>query len=232
MEDKLIYIADDEPNIRGILKSFLEQAGYQVELFGSGATVLAAQRERPADLLIVDIMMPEPDGLSLCRILRSESAVPIIFISALDGEQDKVTGLTQGGDDYLTKPFSPLELVARVHSLFRRMGLSSQSTDTSKSIVSVGNLNLNPETLQGDVAGDALSLTGMEFSLLWYLAKNRHRAVGREELLEKVWSFKNPVETRATDDVVKRLRKKLESADSAVRIETVWGFGFRLTENL
>lgn len=229
MEMKRIYIADDEPHIREILRSFLEQGGYSVASFSGGAELLAAQREAPADLVIVDIMMPPPDGMALCRTLRMESAVPLIFISALDSEQDKIDGLTLGGDDYLTKPFSPLELVARVNGLFRRMAMNRNSEDSPQELA-VGKLRLSQDTLQGVVGSRPLSLTGMEFSLLWYLARNRHRAVGREELLEKVWCFKTHVETRATDDVVKRLRKKLEQADSQIRIETVWGFGFRLTE--
>lgn len=229
MGAKRIYIADDEVNIGNILRSFLSQAGYQVEVFYNGKELLKAHEEIPADLLIIDIMMPEIDGFTLCKKLRAESSVPIIIISAMDSEQDKINGLTLGGDDYLTKPFSPVELVARVKGLFRRIEMDSLAPKNNSEI-HVRDLRIRPETFSVEAGERIVNLTGMEFSLLKYLVVNRNRAISREELLDKVWGFEVAVETRATDDMIKRIRKKLSEAGSELKIETVWGYGFRIIE--
>ncbi len=229
MTGKQIYIADDEVNICSILRSFLVQADYSVTVFPNGKEVLAAHRKNPADLLIIDIMMPELDGFSLCATLRAESNVPIIIISAMDGEVDKIKGLTLGGDDYLTKPFSPMELVARVSGLFRRIAMAS-APEKNQTVIHVKDLCIHPQTFRVEVGKHAVNLTGMEFSLLRYLVENKSRAVSREELLDKVWGFETHVETRATDDMIKRIRKKLADAHSSLKIETIWGYGFKIPE--
>ncbi len=229
MEKKLIYIADDEVNICNIIKSFLIKEGYDVETFNDGRSVLEAINQRPADMLIIDVMMPEIDGFSLCTSIRQKSSVPIIIVSARDTEPDKIAGLTLGSDDYLTKPFSPMELIARVKSIFRRMELD-RSIPKNRSIINIADVSVNPDTKQAECNGKNIGLTVMEFSLLYYLAQNKDRAVSRGELLDKVWGFENEVETRATDDMVKRIRKKLYVANSALKIETVWGFGFKIEE--
>lgn len=229
MTAKRIYIADDEVNICHILQSFLSQAGYRVEVFYSGQDILTAQRKSPADLMIIDIMMPEVDGFTLCDTLRKESNVPIIIISAMDGEQDKIKGLTLGGDDYLTKPFSPVELVARVNGLFRRIEMD-RAAPKSHSAILIKDIRIHPDTFSVEAGSHSVNLTGMEFSLFKYLVENRNRAVSREELLDKVWGFEVPVETRATDDMIKRIRKKLLEAGSELKIETVWGYGFKVIE--
>jgi DNA-binding response OmpR family regulator len=229
MEGKRIYIADDEINICGILKSFLDQAGFQTDVFQSGTTVLEAHRKNPADLLIIDIMMPGMDGFTLCETLRREGGVPIIIISAMDGEGDKIKGLTLGGDDYLTKPFSPMELVARVKGLFRRIALDT-GTPKSTEGFRIGDVQIQPEAFRASVGERIINLTGMEFSLLLYLVENRSRAVSREELLGRVWGFESPVETRATDDMIKRIRKKMLEAGSVLKIQTIWGYGFKFPE--
>lgn len=224
-----IYISDDEPHICSILQSFLAQAGYEVAVYLNGLDLLDAHRQAPADLLIIDIMMPKMDGFTLCEKLREESSVPIIMVSALDKDHDKIRGLRLGSDDYLTKPFSPVELVARVDSLLRRVALDRIPAPAA-STVTVGDLCLNTETFKVLHNGASVNLTGMEFNLLLYLVVNRHRAVGRTELLDKVWGFESHVETRATDDMIKRIRKKLHTAGSVLKIETVWGYGFKISE--
>jgi Response regulators consisting of a CheY-like receiver domain and a winged-helix DNA-binding domain len=229
MSKNLIYIADDEVNICNIIKSFLEKEGYEVEAFHDGYSIIEAFNEKAPDMLIVDIMMPEIDGYSVCSAIRQKSGVPIIIVSAKDTEPDKIAGLTLGGDDYLTKPFSPMELIARVKSIFRRIELDKNNILPS-SIIHISDISLDPDNKVALAAGKELGLTGMEFSLLVYLVKNRNRSVSRGELLDKVWGFENEVETRATDDMVKRLRKKLSCAGSSLRIETVWGFGFKLLD--
>lgn len=228
---KLIYIADDEINICNIIKSFLIKDGYDVETFHDGRAVFEAFEKKPADLLIIDIMMPELDGFSLCNSIRQKSAVPIIIVSAKDTETDKIAGLSLGSDDYLTKPFSPMELVARINSIFRRIELDkNQVQPQSETGVQIGNIYLNSNTKQAEIEGNSIGLTVMEYKLLYYLVINRNKAVSRNELLDKIWGFENEVETRATDDMIKRIRKKLFENNSTLKIETVWGFGFKIED--
>ncbi|HHV28171.1 response regulator transcription factor [Acetivibrio mesophilus] len=226
---KLIYIADDEINICNIIKSFLTKEGYDVETFNDGRSILEAFNQKPADLLVIDIMMPEIDGFSLCSSIRQKSSVPIIIVSAKDTEPDKIAGLTLGSDDYLTKPFSPMELIARIKSIFRRIELERTKNDTIQEI-RIGDIVINTDKKQAEFNGRNIGLTGMEFNLLYYLAQNKNKAISRGELLDKVWGFENYVETRATDDMIKRVRKKLADSGSSLKIETVWGFGFKVDE--
>lgn len=229
MDKKLIYIADDEVNISHIIKSFLVKEGYEVAVFNDGRSIFEAFDARPADMLIIDIMMPEIDGYSLCSLIRQKSSVPIIIVSAKDTEPDKIAGLTLGSDDYLTKPFSPMELIARVKSIFRRIELDMNKNGNT-TLVKLLDISIRPDAKQAEFAGKSIGLTGMEFSLLYYLASNKNRAISRSELLDKVWGFENEVETRATDDMIKRIRKKLSDAGSALKIHTVWGFGFKIED--
>lgn len=227
MDTKLIYIADDETNICNIIKSFLLKEGFAVETFCDGRSILEAFNSKPADMLVIDIMMPQMDGYSLCSIIRQKSPVPIIIVSAKDTEPDKIAGLTLGCDDYLTKPFSPMELIARIKSIFRRIELDKNVLG-SIHIQKIIDISINHDTKQVDFHGKNIGLTGMEFTFLSYLADHSSRAVSRSELLDKVWGFENEVETRATDDMIKRIRKKLSEAGSSLKIETVWGFGFKI----
>lgn len=229
MGSKLIYIADDEVNILDIISAFLKREGYEVATFTDGRSLLEAFQQREADLLIVDIMMPEIDGYSLVSLIRERSAVPIIIVSAKDTEADRIAGLTLGSDDYLTKPFSPMELVARVKSIFRRIELDTNK-GPQRAALRFADIWIDPNTKRVACKGQELQLTGLEFALLQYMVEHRDRAVSRSELLDKVWGFESEVETRATDDVVKRVRRKLAEAGSSLQIDTVWGFGFRVRE--
>ena len=229
MDKKLIYIADDEINICNILKHFLLKEGFEVKTFNDGYSILEAFNSKEANMLIIDIMMPKMDGYSLCSLIRQKSSVPIIILSAKDTESDKIAGLTLGSDDYLTKPFSPMELIARINSIFRRIELDTTPIKYSK-IVTLSDVLLNYDTKQAHIDGTLINLTGMEFSLLYYLILNKNRAVSRSELLGKVWGFENHVETRATDDMIKRIRKKLYEGGSSLKIDTVWGFGFTIMD--
>ena len=229
MDKKLIYIADDEVNICNIIKSFLVKDGFDVEIFNDGRSILDAFNKKQADMLILDIMMPEIDGYALCSLIRLKSCVPIIIVSAKDTESDKIAGFKLGGDDYLTKPFSPLELIARINSIFRRIELDKIPVNNNQ-IVSIYDILINFDTKQVEVNGNPLNLTVMELSLLYYLIKNKNRAISRIELLDKVWGFETKVETRATDDMIKRIRKKLSDAGSKLKIDTIWGFGFTIKD--
>lgn len=228
MDKKLIYIADDDERICNIIQSFLVSEGFEVVPFHDGQSILDAFHLKPCDMLIIDVMMPEIDGFSLCMKIREMSGVPIIIISAKDNDLDKITGLTLGSDDYLTKPFSPLELIARVKSTFRRINLDQNTTVNTT--LAIGDISLFPETKHGEYKGKTIPFTQMEFHLLLYLVRNRNKAVSREELLNKIWGFETEAETRATDDMIKRIRKKLAEVGSSLLIETVWGFGFKVIE--
>lgn len=229
MNQKLIYIADDEVKIQELIKMFLKKEGFEVELFSDGNSLLEAFMKRKPDMLLLDIMMPGLDGLTLCTEIRKESNVPIIIISAKDGEADKIAGLMLGSDDYMTKPFSPVELVLRVKSIFKRMEFQ-KITQENKSIIEIEDITINPEGRNAICRETDLKLTPMEFNLLLYLSKNKNRGVGREELLNKVWGFDSEVDTRATDDMIKRIRKKLTKVGSELKIETLWGFGFKISD--
>lgn len=223
---KTIYIADDEQNIRNLIYSFLISEGFDVTAFSNGDELLATFMDKPSDMVILDVMMPGTDGFSLCTQIRQRSNVLIIIVSARDSEIDRITGITLGSDDYLTKPFSPMELVARVKSLFRRLNLDK--AENSSDIIQFGNIEININTRSATVDEQPFDLTPTEFSLMIYLMKNNTKAISREELLKNVWKFDFDVDTRATDDVIKRLRKKLLAVGADVKIESVWGFGFKI----
>lgn len=225
---KLIYAADDEKNIRVLIQSFLIKEGYQVEVFENGDALYDAFMKKHADLVILDIMMPGSDGFTICSKLRQISNVPIIMLTARDGESDYITGITLGSDDYFTKPFRPLKLVMRVKAIFRRIDMEKEEPQMDQ--LSFGDITISPTQHMVSVKGVEVPLTMTELNFLTFVMENSHRAVSREELLNKVWGYDNVVETRVTDDTVKRLRKKLVEAKSTVKIETVWGFGFKLRE--
>ncbi|MBH1939816.1 response regulator transcription factor [Mobilitalea sibirica] len=221
---KMIYLADDEKNIRELISGFLTNEGFYVKAFDNGDDLYHEFLISPCDMVILDIMMEGTDGLTICSKIRQQHNVPIIIVSARDSELDRITGITLGGDDYLVKPFSPIELVARVKAIFRRMQLDREpSLDT---ILKYGDITLNLATRESKRNEDKLELTPTEFALMTYFFENSNRAISRDELLKNVWKFDFDADTRATDDVIKRLRKKI--AQSTVKIESVWGFGFKL----
>lgn len=225
-----IYLADDEKNIRELMNAFLMQEGFSVRVFSDGDSLLAACAQKMPDLVILDIMMPGTDGLSVCSQLRQKDAdLPIMIVSARDSAYDRVTGLTLGGDDYLIKPFLPLELVARIRALLRRSKRNTPSAaEESPSELKFGSLSLSPALRSATLHGEPLSLTPTEFDFLAYLTAHQDRAVSRQELLNALWQFDWQADTRAADDLLKRLRRKLREHQSDVRIETVWGYGFKL----
>lgn len=224
---KLIYIADDEANIRHLVKTFLQSEGYIVKDFENGDSLLEEFNKKACDLVILDIMMSGSDGFEICTKIREFSIVPIIMLTARDSDLDYITGLTLGSDDYFTKPFSPMSLVMRVKSIFRR--IEFEKNENHKDLeLNFGEIKINTGNKVVTFKSNNIELTPNEFSLLTYLFENQDRAVSREELLNKVWGYDSEVETRAADDTVKRLRKKISHTN--VLIETVWGFGFRLKE--
>lgn len=229
---KLIYAADDEANIREILKSFLIDSGFEVEVFSTGDALFSAFKEKPCDLAVLDIMMPGTDGLTICKMLREISTVPIIILTAKDSEMDYVTGMTYGGDDYLTKPFRPSMLVMRIKALFRRIDMEHADTAVAeKDNIAFGDLIYSYKTREVFCGGKKAALTMTELALLQYMMEQCDRAIPREELLDVVWGISADVETRVTDETVRRIRKKIAAVGSSVAISVVWGFGYKLEYN-
>ncbi len=227
--NKLIYAADDEENIREILKSFLVDSGFEVEVFPTGDELFDTFRKKPCDLVVLDIMMPGTDGLTICKNLRAISKVPIIILTAKDSEMDYVTGMTYGGDDYLMKPFRPSMLVMRIKALFRRIEMEHESKEAEK-IPAFGDLTYNAKSREIQCSGKAVPFTMTELALLRYMLEQSDRAIPREELLDEVWGITADIETRVTDETVRRIRKKLTAAGSRVSVTVVWGYGYKLED--
>ncbi len=225
---KSIYIADDEINIREALKLFLESEGYIVTPFENGDLLLDAFKKEACNLVILDIMMPGSDGFAICTELRKLSTVPIIMLTARDSDLDYATGLSLGSDDYFTKPFSAMSLVMRVKAIFRRIEFEKQNQGHPEDgrEITFGDISIDPKSKIVKLSGNELQLTPNEYELLRYMIEMKDRAVSRDELLENIWGYSTEVETRATDDTVRRLRKKLDQSN--VVIEAIWGYGFRL----
>ncbi len=223
---KMIYAADDEANIREILATFLVDAGYDVEVFEDGTSLWNRFLEKPADLLILDIMMPGLSGLELTKKVREISNVPIVILTARDTDMDYVLGINSGSDDYMTKPFRPSILMSRIKALFRRIDMDAASGNSSK--MSFGDLIYSENDHAILVNGKNLNLTNTELELLKYMISMDGKAVSREELLNAVWGISADLETRVTDETVRRIRKKLASSNSCVALNNVWGFGYKL----
>lgn len=224
-----IYIADDEKNIRDVITKFLESDGYSVSAFENGDLLMQAFLKKPAQLVILDIMMPGTDGLTICKQLREITNVPIIMLSAKDTEFDYVQGITIGGDDYLTKPFRPTTLLMRVRSLLRRMDMNNpRATEDKPQSLTVGNLEFNAPANTVYCNGKAIGFSQTELKMLTYMLKNTEKAHSKEELLEKIWGFETQVETRVTDETLRRIRRKLSLAGSNVSVETIWGYGYKI----
>ena len=221
-----IYIAEDDKKIRELIHRFLESDGYAVISFENGDELLTGFRKNPADLVILDIMMPGTDGLSICNTIRKFSSVPILILTARDTTADYVTGITLGCDDYFTKPFSPVMLTMRVKAMFRRVELDKAIPYDEK--LEYGDIEIMPKQKVAKCKGADLKLTITELNVLQYLMEKNGNAVSRDELLEKIWGYTSEVETRVTDDNIKRIRKKMNQQGSNVEIVTVWGYGFKL----
>lgn len=222
---KHILVVDDEPRIRSLIELYLIKEGYQVTTFADGHSVLHAFRRLKPDLIVLDVNMPGMDGLEVCRELRKISELPIIFVTARDEEIDRILGLEIGGDDYLAKPFSPRELVARIRNIFKRMERTPQQADS----LTLGNLSVDGARRSIATPSGELKLTAKEYDLLDFMLRHPEIPFTREQLLEKVWGYDHLGDLRAVDDLVKRIRKKLKDADARTSIETVWGYGYKIT---
>ncbi len=223
-----ILVVDDEPAVRSLLEYNLRKAHYRVLTAPDGRQALDLARASQPDLILLDLMIPEVDGLDVCRELRRDSQVPIIMITARGEETDRVVGLELGADDYLCKPFSMRELMARVKAVLRR-GRDPSAEVGSAPMQGPGNLTLDPAGRTASVGDVPLELTRLEFDLLHRLLTNAGRVLSRERLLEQVWNYDFTGDTRAVDSAVKRLRAKLGRASGEPdMIEAVRGIGYRL----
>ena len=220
-----IFIADDEKNIRDLLGKVLEDAGHEVRLFENGDSLLTELDNSVPDIVVLDVMMTGIDGFTACgRIRKAYPDITILLLTARDTDADFMTGFMAGCDDYLTKPFSPLKLTLKVNAILSKLGKNEKNTDE----MAFGDLSVDVSSFSCRVLDSELKLTKTEFQVLSLLLSNPEKAVSRDKLLSDIWGY-SEVETRVTDDTMKRLRKKLKDAGSRVHIETIWGFGFKLT---
>lgn len=221
-----VYVADDEKNIRELLGTFLSNENLTVELFETGDQLLLRFMEEEADVVVLDVMMPGTDGFGTAAAIRKRSDVPIILLTARDSDKDFVEGFSSGADDYFTKPFSPVQLTLRIKAILSR---KNKEVSTAETIQFQG-LHLSEKDRLAYYKEKPIKVTNTEFELLKLLMEYPDQAISRDELLAQVWGYESNVETRVTDDTIKRLRRKLRQVDSDVQIETVWGYGFKLAK--
>jgi DNA-binding response OmpR family regulator len=230
---KTVLVVEDDANLLDVLRYNMTREGYRVVTAQDGEEALAAARAEKPDLLILDIMLPRIDGLEVCRILRKEMSVPILMLTAKADEIDKVVGLEVGADDYVTKPFSLRELLARVKAMLRRSEMqTTQATgdlEASQGVIKVGDLVIDLDRHVVTLNEATVVLSPKEFDLLVFLARNRRRAFSREHILERVWGYEHDIDTRTVDVHVRWLRQKIEpDASNPVRLVTVRGVGYKL----
>ena len=222
---KRVLVVDDDPTVSDVVRRYLERAGIVVTLAGDGPAALVAYREQAPDLVVLDLMLPGMDGIEVCRRMRATADVPVVMLTALGEESDRVLGLRTGADDHVTKPFSPRELVLRVQSVLRRA--SRPSPNGEPSVLRDGGLMVDTGARIAHLNGMELALTVREFDLLVFLMRNPGRAYRRGELLEQVWGWTFGDQSTVTVHV-RRLREKVEANPAEPRrIVTVWGVGYR-----
>lgn len=230
MTDKRVLVIDDEWNMRNLLRIYLRKEGYQVTEASSGREGLDLLVQEPYDLVVLDIMMPDMDGWQVCATIREVSAVPVLMLTARSDTRDKVSGLKLGADDYVTKPFEPEELLARVEALIRRSRQQTVAGSLAIPVpqIEIGGLAVYPEAREIRIHGSLVECTPKEFDMLALLAKNPGRAYSRESLVELLWGYDFPGETRVVDTHIKNIREKTQKAGLSYNpVQTVWGVGYK-----
>jgi DNA-binding response OmpR family regulator len=223
-----ILVAEDDPKQAHLIRIYLEREGYSVLVVNDGRRALEHSRARRPDLLVLDVMMPGVDGFDVCRILRAESDVPILLLTARSTEDDKLLGLDIGADDYVTKPYSPRELAARVRALLRRAG---KGTPVAADVRTVGDLEVDAGRFEVRVGGRPVVLTAKEFGILEVLAAEPGRVFTRAQIIDRAFGFDHYVLERTVDAHVMNLRRKIEEDPAEPRyVQTVYGRGYRLTD--
>src|SRR5688572_15804698 len=227
MNGKTILVVEDEASIAEVVSLYLKRAGYGVQIASDGKQAMNIFEKQMPDFVILDLMLPEVDGLSLTRWLRDRSNVPIIMLTARRAEIDRITGLEMGADDYVVKPFSPQELVSRVRAVMRRLGREQAETEP-ESNVSFGDLSINPRSRVVTRKDMPIELTLKEFDMLYLLARHPRQVFTREQLLERVWGGAQYIDPGTVTVHVRRLREKIEEDPShPARLLTVWGVGYK-----
>jgi DNA-binding response OmpR family regulator len=219
-----ILVVEDESSIASFVSLYLKNAGFGVRTASSGADALAQASAQPPALIVLDLMLPDIDGIEVCKRLRQHSDVPILMLTARDEDIDKIIGLEVGADDYLTKPFNPRELVARIKSVLRRSAPERREPETE--VIQHGDLSVDAGRREARVAGEEVQLAPKEFDLLWELLDHRGLVLTRDQLLERVWGYTFAGDTRTVDVHVRQLRRKLGDASPIV---TVWGVGYKVS---
>jgi len=226
MPEKSILVIEDEPSIAEVVGLYLRRAGYQVQTLGDGQAARGVLEKHIPDLVIMDLMLPGVDGLSLTRWLRDRSEVPIIMLTSRREEMDRIAGLEMGADDYVVKPFSPQELVSRVRAVLRRS--SGEKASEAERPVETGSLKLDPLSRTVLLKGVGIELTAKEFDMLYLFARHPHQVFSRDHLLERVWGTSEYIDPSTVTVHVRRIREKIESdpANPSVLV-TVWGVGYK-----
>jgi DNA-binding response OmpR family regulator len=220
-----VLVVDDEPIVRDVVVRYLERDGFRTLTASDGDAARALIEQREPSLVVLDVMLPGTDGLSLCRWIRGRSSLPVILLTARGEEADRIVGLELGADDYVTKPFSPRELTARVRTVLRRAG----TTEARPERLEFGEVVLNGDSREVTRAGERVALTAREFDLLWFLASNPRRVFSRTHLMDRVWGHLPALDTGTVTVHVRRLREKLEPDPARpTHLQTVWGVGYRL----
>jgi DNA-binding response OmpR family regulator len=224
--ESAVVLIEDDPSISELLQLYLAREGYKVHPSALGDRGVELVRQQEPVLVILDLMLPDRSGFDILKTIRGFSSVPLIILTARDAEQDKILGLELGADDYMVKPFSPGELVARARAVLRRAGAAGDQVPQAQRM---GEIELLPDERAVRVSGQSVDLTRKEFELLHYLLLNRGLALSRERLLEEVWGYRFYADARTVDVHVGQLRKKLGLWGAA--IQTVWGFGYKIDPN-
>lgn len=223
-----ILVVDDEPSIREVVSLYLQRAGFTVEAASDGKSALQALTAALPDLVILDVMLPQVDGLEIMRRLRQVGNTPIILLTARREEADRVLGLELGADDYVVKPFSPQELVSRVRAVLRRAQGGERQPEPASAPLAFEGLVIDGQARLVQVSGQAVTLTVKEFDLLWFLASHTQQVFSRDQLLAEVWGETQYIDASTVTVHVRRLREKLEADPASPRyIQTVWGVGYR-----
>jgi DNA-binding response OmpR family regulator len=219
-----VLVVDDEPIVREVVVRYLEREGYRTLEAGDGDRARELLERDPPNLVVLDVMLPGTDGLSLCRWIRARSELPVILLTARGEEADRIVGLELGADDYVTKPFSPRELAARVRTVLRRAAPPVREEARR----AFGDLVIEAATREVTNAGEQLRLTAREFDLLWFLASHPRQVFSRSQLMDRVWGYEAALDTGTVTVHIRRLREKIEDDPSRpARLETVWGVGYR-----